>query len=154
MKRKIILSLLALFLFSAAGAITATFYIRNTTETLARLIKLHQVEDFRQDLIISIQTVQSELYTIGTVFAHDPNMITDNVSRLERAADTCSNCHVNHSADVITRIGLIQTDIYQLSGSGQQVSDGIGKQDTHQSAETGRGRDRKPAPDADRKNVS
>ena len=58
MKRKIILSLLALFLFSATGAVTATFYIRNTTETLARLIKLHQVEDFRQDLIISIQTVQ------------------------------------------------------------------------------------------------
>ena len=55
MKRKIILSLLALFLFSATGAITATFYIRNTTDTLARLIKLHQIEDFRQSLIISIQ---------------------------------------------------------------------------------------------------
>jgi diguanylate cyclase (GGDEF)-like protein/PAS domain S-box-containing protein len=111
MKRKIILSLLSLFLFSAAGAITATFYIRNTTETLARLIKLHQIEDFRQDLIISIQTVQSELYTIGTVFAHDPNVITDNVLRLERGASACSACHVNHSSDVITRIGLIQTDI-------------------------------------------
>jgi hypothetical protein len=94
MKRKIILSLLSLFLFSAAGAITATFYIRNTTETLARLIKLHQIEDFRQDLIISIQTVQSELYTIGTVFAHDPNVITDNVLRLERGASACSACHV------------------------------------------------------------
>lgn len=111
MKRKIIFSLLALFLFSAAGAITATLYIRNTTQTLAQLIKLHQVEDFRQDLIISIQTVQSELYTIGTVFAHDLDLITDNVLRLTRAADACSTCHAHHPPDVITRIGLLQTDI-------------------------------------------
>ncbi len=113
MKRKIILSLLALFLFSAAGALTATVYIRNTTETLARLIKLHQIEDFRQDLIISIQTSQSELYTVGTVLAHDANVMTDNVLALDKAATACSGCHNHHSPDVITRIGLIQTDIKQ-----------------------------------------
>lgn len=120
MKRKIILSLLALFLFSATGAITATFYIRNTTDTLSRLIRLHQIEDFRQSLIISIQTVQSELYTVGTALAHDTNVMTDNVLRLEQAANACSSCHGHHSADVITRIGLIQTDIRQYQ---EAVSD-------------------------------
>ncbi len=113
MKRKITLSLLALFLFSAAGAVTATFYIRNTTDTLSRLIKLHQIEDFRKDLIISIQTVQAELYTIGTVLAPDLNVMTDNVLRLQNAANACSRCHNIHPADVITRIGLMQTDIRQ-----------------------------------------
>ena len=113
MKRKIIFALLALFLLSAAGAVTAAYYIRNTTATLGQLIKLHQVEDFRQDLIISIQAVQSELYTVGTVLGHDANVMTDNVLHLDNAANACSSCHIYHSPDVITRIGLIQTDIRQ-----------------------------------------
>ena len=39
--------------------------------------------------------------------------MTDNVLRLESAANACSSCHEHHSPDVITRIGLIQTDIKQ-----------------------------------------
>ncbi len=113
MKKKITLSLLALFLFSATGAATATFYIRNTTATLGRLIKLHQIEDFRKDLIISIQTVQSELYTVGTVLGDDVDVMNENVVRLQTAANACSKCHQFHSPDVITGIGLIQTDIRQ-----------------------------------------
>lgn len=113
MKRKITLSLLALFLFSATGAITATLYIRHTTNTLSQLIRLHQIEDFRKDLIISIQNAQSELYTVGTVLGHNLDEMTDNVMRLENAANACGRCHDSHSPDVITRIGLIQTDIQQ-----------------------------------------
>lgn len=113
MKRKVIFSLLALFLFSVTGALTATIYIRNTTATLSKLIQLHQIESFRQQLIISIQTVQSELYTIGTSFGHDINIVADNVLSLREAATRCGECHQYHSPDVITRIGLIQTDIRQ-----------------------------------------
>ncbi|MDH4163706.1 MAG: EAL domain-containing protein [Nitrospirota bacterium] len=113
MKRKIIISLLLLFLFSASGAVTATLYIRNTTATLGRLIQLHKIGNMRQHLIITIQTVQSELYTIGTPLGHDINAITDNVSRLDDAVQQCTNCHAYHSADVITEIGLVQTDIQQ-----------------------------------------
>src|SRR5512146_2113764 len=97
MKRKIIIFLLALFLLSATGAVTATLYIRNITGTLSRLIKLHQIEDFRRDLVISIQTVQSELYTVGTTLAQDPGAITADMLRLEKAADVCDNCHSEHS---------------------------------------------------------
>ena len=46
--------------------------------------------------------------------------MTDNVLRLEQAATACSRCHDHHSADVITRIGLIQTDIRQYE---EAVSD-------------------------------
>ena len=38
----------------------------NTTTTLSRLVTLHQIEDLRRHLIISIQTVQSDLYTVNT----------------------------------------------------------------------------------------
>jgi diguanylate cyclase (GGDEF)-like protein/PAS domain S-box-containing protein len=117
MKRKIVLSLLALFIFSATGAITATLYIRNTTSTLGRLVQLHQIADLRQHLITSIQTVQSELYTVGTVLGHDVDFIADHVGRLEETADKCTSCHEHHSADVITGIGLIQTDIRQYENA-------------------------------------
>ncbi len=113
MKRKIIASLLLLFFCSASGAVTAALYIRNTTTTLENLIQLHRIGNMRQHLIITIQTVQSELYTIGTPLGHDINAITDNVSKLDDAVQKCTTCHVHHSADVITEIGLIQTDIRQ-----------------------------------------
>src|SRR5512146_2049126 len=113
MKRKIIVFLLALFLLSATGAVTAALYIRNVTGTLSRLIRLHQIEDFRRDLVISIQTVQSELYTVGTTLAQDPGVISGDLQRLKKAAGVCDNCHSDHTPDVMTSIGLIQTDVRQ-----------------------------------------
>ncbi|HWR72518.1 MAG TPA: diguanylate cyclase, partial [Nitrospirota bacterium] len=117
MKRKVILSLLALFLFSATGAVIATLYIRNTTSTLGKLIELHQISEMRQHMIISIQTVQSELYTVGTDLGHDIDVITDHVIRLEDEAQKCTNCHQHHTPDVVTTIGLIQTDIRQYQSA-------------------------------------
>ncbi|MBI5100836.1 MAG: EAL domain-containing protein [Nitrospirae bacterium] len=93
MKRKIILYLLSLFFFFSAGAITASVYIQNTTLELARLIKLHQIEDLRQHLIMSIQTVQSDLYTVGTSMGKNLDSIVQNVSELEKNAKNCLSCH-------------------------------------------------------------
>lgn len=93
MKKKIVLSLLSLFLFFAIGIVFSTLYIQHTTAALERLIKLHQIEDMRQHLILSIQTVQSELYTVGTPLGHKIDMITDNVSLLEENAAKCTGCH-------------------------------------------------------------
>lgn len=117
MKRKIIASLLLLFLISASGAVAAALYIRNTTSTLGNLIRLHKVGNLRQHLIITIQTVQSELYTFGTPLGHELNVITDNVGRLEKAVQDCTTCHQHHSAEVVTEIGLIQTDIHQYEAT-------------------------------------
>lgn len=102
MKRKIIASLLLLFVISASGAITATFYITNTTATLSRLVKLHQIEDLRQHLVISIQTVQSDLYTIHTMLAHKLDTIVENVNKLDASAAKCGTCH--HEPRVASQI--------------------------------------------------
>ncbi|MBI5632533.1 MAG: EAL domain-containing protein [Nitrospirae bacterium] len=93
MKQKIITSLLLLFLFFATGTVISSLYIRTTTSSLERLIRLHQVENLRQDLIMSIQTVQSELYTVGTDLGHKIDAIAENVSQLEKNAGGCTNCH-------------------------------------------------------------
>lgn len=93
MKRKIVLSLLLLFLFLAIGSVISLLHSRTSTSSLERLIRLHQVENLRQDLIMSIQTVQSELYTVGTDLGHKIDTITENVSRLEKNAGGCTKCH-------------------------------------------------------------
>ena len=66
MRQKIILSLFALFIFLAVGTVTAVLYMSNNTSVLKNIIKLHEVEQLRRSLIINIQNVQGELYTVDT----------------------------------------------------------------------------------------
>jgi PAS domain S-box-containing protein len=108
MKRKVIVSLLLLFLFFSVGAVLSTLYIRTTTASLERLIKLHQIENLRQDLIMSIQAVQSELYTVGTLLGHKADTITESVNRLEGSANKCSGCH--HAEEIEKK--LKQTELF------------------------------------------
>ncbi|MCK5642157.1 MAG: PAS domain S-box protein, partial [Gammaproteobacteria bacterium] len=93
MKRKIITALLLLLLLSASGVSLATYFITHTTTTLSRLVTLHQIEDHRQHLIISIQTVQSDLYTVKTMLGKNIDAIVDNVNTLEASASECTSCH-------------------------------------------------------------
>ena len=106
MKRKIVISLLILFLISASGAALATFNIASTTATLSRLVTLHQIEDLRHHLIISIQSVQSDLYTMHTMLGHKVDSVVDHVSHLEEAARTCGSCH--HEPEVAKKIEAVQ----------------------------------------------
>ena len=105
MKRKIILSLLFVFTISAVGATLVAMYVRNTTTTLSDLIKLHQIEAIRQEFIIAIQTVQSDLNSTHI----NLNRITNNVKDLENRAKQCSTCH--HSQDMARKIESLQLRI-------------------------------------------
>jgi diguanylate cyclase (GGDEF)-like protein len=93
MRRRIVVSLLVLVACAASGAAFSALHTRNTTATLRRLIELHQVKELRQQLIITIQTAQSNLYTVNTPFGAKADVITDNVLRLEAAAQGCARCH-------------------------------------------------------------
>ncbi|GBE41615.1 cyclic di-GMP phosphodiesterase Gmr [bacterium BMS3Bbin09] len=93
MKRKIVISLFALFLFFTLGAIIASIYIKDNNAKLERIIKLHEVEQLRRTLLINLQTVQSDLYTVKTPFETNLNAIVKNAANLEDAASKCSSCH-------------------------------------------------------------
>ena len=93
MKRKIITALLMLLLLSASGVALATYFITHTSMTLGKLVNLHQIEDLRQHLIISVQTVQSDLYTVKTRLGNKVDAIADNVTKLETSASECTSCH-------------------------------------------------------------
>ena len=107
MKRKIILSLIFLFMLSALGVTFATVHVKNNTATLSHLIKLHQIADLRQHLIMSIQTVQSDLYTSHTTRGYDLDLIAANVVNLETTAQKCSGCH--HTPEVTKKIEEVQS---------------------------------------------
>jgi diguanylate cyclase (GGDEF)-like protein/PAS domain S-box-containing protein len=107
MKRKIILSLLVLLLISGSGAVLSTLFITSTTSTLSRLLQLHQIEDMRKHLIISIQSVQSDLYTMHTMLGHEVDVIVDNVMKLDAAASKCSGCH--HEPGIAKDIAEVQS---------------------------------------------
>lgn len=115
MKRKIILSLLILFFISGSGALLSTFYITSTTATLSKLVNLHQIEDLRQRLIISIQTVQSDLYTVHTMLGHKVDTIVDNVTTLDEAAGRCSGCH--HEPAIAKNLSEIQDLVHAYQDS-------------------------------------
>ena len=104
-----------MFLFSALGAGFVTIYIRNTTATLSRLIKLHQIEDFRLRLIISIQTVQSDLYTVHTALGHKLDLIIENVANLEQSVRKCTTCH--HTPEIARQIEGVQSLIGDYQNS-------------------------------------
>ena len=93
MKKKIIASFLFLFLLFVAGIAITLHVINKTTVNLTALLTLHKVEVIRQDLVISVQTVQSNLYTTGTSFGKELDIIADNVLKLRYRSRTCTDCH-------------------------------------------------------------
>jgi len=113
MKKKIIIAFLILFMLFLTGIVATLHIINKTTANLTALLLLHKVEVIRQDLVINVQTVQSNLYTIGTSFGKELDIIVDNVLKLQERAQTCSDCH--HEAKVENEIVHLQqlTDQYK-----------------------------------------
>ncbi len=106
MRQKIILSLFTLFIFFAVGTVTAVLYMSNNTSVLKNIIKLHEVEQLRRSLIINIQNVQEELYTIDTEFATDYDHIVIEASDLDKTAVKCTSCH--HSPELTQKIERVR----------------------------------------------
>ncbi len=97
MKRKISLSLLALFGFFTTATLISTLYITNTTRELFTLVTLHEIEELRRSLFISVQTVQSDLYTLRTPMGPNLDLIIHHVATLDQSAEQCMSCHHRES---------------------------------------------------------
>lgn len=106
MRRKIILFLIALFAIFITGILITILYITNSVATLNKQITMHQIEILREELIINIQTVQSNLYAYDGPLAVSLDSIVANVAKLENSAKTCSTCH--HPPDVYNKINAVQ----------------------------------------------
>ncbi|UCD36145.1 MAG: EAL domain-containing protein [Nitrospiraceae bacterium] len=115
MRRKIILSLLAIFAFFTTGAAIAILNMSSITDELSHIIKLQQVEQLRRSLVINLQTVQANLYAVNTPYSDGLDSIVSNVEKLEGAARQCTSCH--HPPRLSNRIAGLQTLIQDYEKS-------------------------------------
>jgi len=114
MKRKIIISLLALLMFFAFGAVISIQLISHSTIELDYILNLHQIEQMRRSLVSEIQTVQSNLYSLTESFSNE-NLTSVNIVNLNETAQRCTSCH--HSPELDKSLKNIQMMIKEYSDS-------------------------------------
>jgi|GEM_PF-2876084 len=102
MKKIIFVSLGAVFAFFSLGAGTAWILVDHTTGRLARIVELHRVEQMRQNLIIHIQTVQTDLFSLRMPVAPELTAIINHVAILDSSIESCLKCH--HDASLSRRL--------------------------------------------------
>ncbi len=115
MLRKIVKYLFIIFLLFSIGGGIAIFSLSRVTRQLETLIKLHRVEIIRQDLIINLKTVQSNLFTIGTTFGPELDVIVENVLSLDKAINRCSNCH--HVQEISIKLKNLKNLVEDYKGA-------------------------------------
>jgi two-component system sensor histidine kinase AtoS len=109
MKKKIVIIFVittTAFLLSG-GYIIST--IEKTTSELDTLIKLHQVEIMRENLLIRIKRVQSDLSLRTTRFARGVDIIVKDVAGMQQAVEVCFGCH--HSPEVTERLEDLRSQV-------------------------------------------
>ncbi len=93
MKKRILIGFGSLLLIFLIGSLIAVAYITNTTKRMERLILLHQVEILREDLIIHIQQVQSNIYRNKLRSGGDVDVLVAHVQEMDKVMDSCVGCH-------------------------------------------------------------
>lgn len=98
MKKRILLGFGLLLLIFLMGSVIAVIYITKTTQRMDKLVLLHQVEILREDLIIRVQQVQSNIYRNKIRDGGDVDALIGQVQEMDRTMDACVGCH--HSPEL------------------------------------------------------
>ncbi len=106
MRRRIIKYLSIIFFLFTIGGLASLLIMEKVTSDLSTIISLHRVETLRQDLIINLNTVQNNLFTVGTEFGPEVDVIVKNVLTLDRSLRRCQSCH--HSEEMTRRFSTIR----------------------------------------------
>ncbi|MBI5055348.1 MAG: response regulator [Nitrospirae bacterium] len=115
MRKRIILSLFALFLFFTVGTVIAAVYMSSNIAELKNIVTLQEVEQLRRSLIIKIQNVQTDLYTVNTPYANELDFIVNEAADLENTAQKCTSCH--HPQRLLSRIENVKSLIENYRNS-------------------------------------
>lgn len=109
MKKRIIIGLACLTSFFFLGGIYIIFSIQRATSTLDNLIKLHQVQILREQLLIAAKRTQSDLAFKHTRYSEDMQKVIGNVVLMADESKKCSGCH--HTEEVAARIAAFGAQI-------------------------------------------
>ena len=109
MRRRIIIGLTIYTAVFFLGGIYIILSIQRATSTLDTLIKLHQVEILREQLLIDAKMVQSDLAFKRTSFARDVDRVISHVVHLSHEANKCMGCH--HSEGITERLQDLKNQV-------------------------------------------
>ncbi len=109
MKKRIIVGIAIFSSIFFLGGIYIVFTIEKTTSTLDNLIKLHQVELLREQLLIDVKRVQADLAFKHTQYARELDTVVSNVVNMGKEANNCSACH--HSNHIHEKIADLKVQI-------------------------------------------
>ena len=115
MKKKIITLFCVLFSLFAFGALVAALNLDNTTNIFNHLVKLHQIERLRHELVEKVLKVQADLYTVYTPQGRELDEIVSNVGSLAESARGCTSCH--HRGEIAAKLERTQVLIQELQES-------------------------------------
>lgn len=102
MKKRLVYSLSLLFLFFLIGVGVSIIHTHRVRDNLESVVNLHRIELIRKNLLINLQTVQGNLYTMGTAFGKELDVIVENVSAVDNSIQSCSSCH--HNEEMTARL--------------------------------------------------
>lgn len=93
MRKRIFICLIAFSLLSILGGLYIIISLQKTTTTHGTIVKLHQVEILREQLLIQVKKVQADLSLKGTRFARDIDTLISHVISMGEVIDSCFQCH-------------------------------------------------------------
>jgi signal transduction histidine kinase len=93
MKKRILMSFGLLLSIFLVGSVIAVLYISKTAARMDKLILLHQVEILREDLIIHIQQVQSQISRSRVRSGGDVDVLVAHVQEMDKMMSSCVGCH-------------------------------------------------------------
>ncbi len=109
MKKRIIGSLALIFALFLLGSAAVIYNLSSTTARLRHLISLHEIEDIRQDLNLSVQRVLSYVHASEDVFTDNINEIVFSCTTLDEAIERCYSCHhrpaIKKELDEVRQLG-------------------------------------------------
>lgn len=109
MKKKIALSVALFASIFLLGGLYLAVTIENATTSLNNLIKLHQVEILREQLLIDAKKVQSDLALQYTRYARTLETVIANVADMQKQAARCLRCH--HAPVIAQKLHGLQGQI-------------------------------------------
>ena len=102
MRRQIITSFIIIFALFTLGAGFLLYNLLTTTSNLRHLIGLHEIEDIRQHLNLSVQKVQGYVNASGTELSNNLDQIIANIEKVGSSINRCHECH--HESSVQAEI--------------------------------------------------
>ena len=109
MKARIIVSLALLFALFTSGSVLALFTFGSATDLYRHVVKLHQIEDLRRQLLAKVLKAQTDLFTFATANQADLTATVDDAIDLDTIAGKCVGCH--HTPAIAARLADLQHGI-------------------------------------------